>query len=62
MKFDLVHQTVSPHERVGSGDETNSGNAQLELTLPNICWIEVALEFRTVSKLQLPEGAFLKLL
>ena len=21
-KFDLVHQTVSPHERVGSGDET----------------------------------------
>ena len=22
-KFDLVHQTVSPHERVGSGDETN---------------------------------------
>ena len=22
-KFDLVHQTVSPHERVESGDETN---------------------------------------
>ena len=21
--FDLVHQSVSPHERVGSGDETN---------------------------------------
>ena len=23
---DLVHQTVSPHERVGSGDETTSNN------------------------------------
>ena len=22
-KFDLVHQTVSPRERVGSGDETD---------------------------------------
>ena len=22
-KFDLVHQTVSPRERVGSGDETS---------------------------------------
>ena len=21
-QFDLVHQTISPHERVGSGDET----------------------------------------
>ena len=24
-KFDLVHQTVSPRERVGSGDETIGG-------------------------------------
>ena len=23
-KFDLVHQTVSPRERVGSGDETKA--------------------------------------
>ena len=23
-KFNLVYQTVSPHERVGSGDETDS--------------------------------------
>jgi len=24
-EIDLIHQTVSPRERVGSGDETNSG-------------------------------------
>ena len=24
LKFDLVHQTVSPRERVGSGDETKT--------------------------------------
>ena len=46
----LVHQIVSPRERVGSGDETNSGDARLELSLPTICWIKVALEFRSVSK------------
>ena len=27
-KFDLVHQTVSPHERVGSGDETKVVDSQ----------------------------------
>ena len=30
-------QTISPRERVGSGDETNSGDAWLELSLPTIC-------------------------
>ena len=28
-KFDLVHQTISPCEKVGSGDETNRGVASL---------------------------------
>ena len=40
------------HERVVSGDETYFGDAQLELSLP-------MLEFRSVSKLQVHEGAFL---
>ena len=40
------------HERVVSGDETNSGDAQLELSLPR-------LEFRSVNKVQVQEGAFL---
>ena len=26
-KFDLVHQTISPRERVGSGDETSNRRA-----------------------------------
>ena len=31
MKFDLVHQTVSPHKRVGSGDETSRKQAMIAL-------------------------------
>ena len=30
-KFKLVHQTISPRERVGSGDETNLHNGCDEL-------------------------------
>ena len=29
-KFDLVHQTVSPRERVGSGDETIASPGQCQ--------------------------------
>ena len=29
----------------------DSDDARLELSLPTICWIQVALEFRSVSKL-----------
>ena len=42
----------------GSGDETNSGDAQLELSLSKYL-LDVALEFRSVIKLQLYEGEFL---
>ena len=35
----FMHQTVSPRERAGSGDKTNSGDARLELSQPNVCWI-----------------------
>ena len=30
-KFDLVHQTVSPRERVGSGDETRRARTSSDL-------------------------------
>jgi len=37
-KFDLVHQTISPHERVGSGDQVTSGREALctiqQMTIP----------------------------
>ena len=33
-----IDHTASLHERLVSEDETNSGDAWLELSLPNICW------------------------
>ena len=34
-KFDLVHQVISPRERVGSGDETNMRTPRTQLVSPD---------------------------